>query len=59
MDIEEARQMNKQLQTHIMRKILEYEQVTGLRITKAAMEPFSGTRFFNIVVSGHPKDLRV
>ncbi len=55
MDIEKAKVLNKTLQIDIMAKIREYEKQTGLRITKAAMAEFSGTRYFTTVVYMPPK----
>jgi len=56
--VEEARALNKKLQVSVMSQIREYERVTGMRITKAAMEYFEDTRYFTTTVFMPPKDMR-
>ena len=55
MHIEEAKVLNKKLTIDIMVKIREYEKRTGLRITKAAMTEFAGTRYFTTTIFLPPK----
>ena len=55
MKIEDARALNKKLQIDIMAKIREYEKQTSLRITKAAMTEFAGTRYFTTTIFLPPK----
>lgn len=58
MEIEKAKALNKTLQIDIMAKIREYEKQTGLRITKATMTEFAGTRYFTTTVFMPPKTTR-
>lgn len=55
MEIARAQELKKDLEVQIMIKIRAYEEQTGLRITKAAMEYFTDTRFFITSVWMPPK----
>ncbi len=58
MDIEDAQQLNRQLQINIMKQLREYEEQTGLRITKAEMVDYQDTRFFSTHVFMPPKHMK-
>ncbi len=46
MELKEAREGQKQLEIKVMQMIHKYEEETGCRVTKAAMEQFTDKRFF-------------
>ena len=46
MDIDDAKDLKRDLEIQIMIKIRAFEEQTGLRIAKAEMTDFTDTRFF-------------
>lgn len=48
--VEQAKEMRKALEIDIMQRIKQYEDVTGMRVTKALMQEFAGSRFFGVSV---------
>ncbi len=53
--VAQAKELKKTLEVVIMSKIHEYEEVTGLRVTKAGMSEFAGKRYFGTTIFMPPK----
>ncbi len=48
--VEQAKEMKRQLEIDILHRIRSYEEVTGMRVTKAELTMFQDTRFFAVSV---------
>ena len=55
MDIDEAKDLKRQLEIDVMKMIHAFEAAAGLRITKAEMINFEDTRFFTSTAWLPPK----
>ncbi len=55
MDIDQAKDLRRELEIRVMKIIRAYEEETGLRITKAEMTNFEDTRFFTTTIFMPPK----